>query len=321
MIGVVESVQPVAEATCERPTLRAPLAIHIGYHKTATTFLQESVFSRPESPFACPWGVQSALAIEHFVLANPFGFDAAAARKEFFDASSAQPPRDKILVVSHEGLSGDPTHGRYYSREVADRLRATFPEATIVIGIREQRSMILSLYCQHLRRGGCERLEEFVGNDSTRPGFASTLRLDYLAYDRLVDYYQRLFGPDRVIVLPIEMLARDQSQYITRLYTGLGIDVPKWQLMPPQNERLSGVTLRLQRRFNCIAARRDSRYVFAAHRLCRAVERYVPKPLHRSIERMWKQFINSRAAGMYADSNRRLAGMTGLDLKGYGYEW
>jgi hypothetical protein len=304
----------------ERPKPRAPLAIHIGYHKTATTFLQESVFGRPESPFTCPWGVQSANAIEHFVLANPFVFNAAAARQEFFSASTAQEQRHKTLVISHEGLSGDPTHGRYYSREVADRLLASFPEATIVIGIREQRSMILSLYCQHVRRGGCERLEEFVGDGSSRPGFAPTFRLDYLAYDRLVSHYQRLFGPDHVIVMPIETLARDQSQYITRLYTGLGIDLPKWQLMPPQNERLSGMTLRLQRRFNCIAARRDSPYVVGAHRLCRAIERCVPKSLHRGIERNWKQFIGSRAAGMYAESNRQLAGMTGLDLKGFGYE-
>lgn len=47
----------------------APL-IHIGYHKTATTFLQEELFTDTER-FVTPWGPQAGQAIEHFVLEHP----------------------------------------------------------------------------------------------------------------------------------------------------------------------------------------------------------------------------------------------------------
>ena len=47
----------------------APL-IHIGYHKTATTFLQQELFA-DDRTFQAPWKPQSAEAIEHFVLTHP----------------------------------------------------------------------------------------------------------------------------------------------------------------------------------------------------------------------------------------------------------
>ena len=52
----------------------------------------------------------------------------------------------KVPVISHERLSGYPHSGGHDSKEIAHRLAAVFPNAKVVIVIREQKSMILSNY-------------------------------------------------------------------------------------------------------------------------------------------------------------------------------
>ena len=73
-------------------------------------------------------------------------------------------------MVSFPRLSGHPYSGGYDSRMIADRVAEVFPEARILIVIREQRSMIVSTYKQYVNAGGEARLSTSSSRRSSGSG-------------------------------------------------------------------------------------------------------------------------------------------------------
>ena len=65
-------------------------------------------------------------------------------------------------VVSFERFSGNPFSGGYDSKEIADRLVQVFPDARVLVVVREQRSMIVSTYKQYVREGGALPPSKFM---------------------------------------------------------------------------------------------------------------------------------------------------------------
>ena len=121
-------------------TLR-PL-IHVGYHKTGSTWLQKRVFADDAAGFCVPWAAGREEAVRAFIHPNPFHFAPAKAREAFEAGLEKARERSLVPVISHEGLSGDPMAGKYYGREVAERISRTFPDARILICIREQKATL-----------------------------------------------------------------------------------------------------------------------------------------------------------------------------------
>ncbi len=147
------------------PARRDPanLLIHVGLHKTGTTWLQDRVFVNNKLGFDSPWGPMASPAVAEFMLVDPLSFDAKATLARLGPDVDASRAKGYIPVLSHEGLSSRPVRGTYYAPTVAGRLHEVFPNARIVIGIREQKGMILSLYRQFVRNGGVYSLKQFIG--------------------------------------------------------------------------------------------------------------------------------------------------------------
>src|SRR5438094_721969 len=98
--------------------------IHIGYHKTGSTWLQEQVFCDERFGFVSTDG---PLPIdEAFVALNPFTFSAEQARALFSGLLRSAADKALVPVISHERLSGDVGTGGVDSRMIADRLHETF---------------------------------------------------------------------------------------------------------------------------------------------------------------------------------------------------
>jgi hypothetical protein len=92
--------------------------LHIGYHKTGSTFLQRCVF--PEPGFSL---VARAKALRPtFVEGDPFGFDARIARETFRSGIERAQREGLVPVLSAERLSGNPHSGGYDSKQIAERL-------------------------------------------------------------------------------------------------------------------------------------------------------------------------------------------------------
>lgn len=297
--------------------------LHIGFHKTGTTFLQRRIFNQPALGFDLVWSVGNAWPTEHFVLTDGHSFDPEGVRAHF-ESSRADP--DLIPVISHETLSGNEMQGKYHGEVVAGRLARTFPEAKVVIGIREQVGMVLSLYGQYVRDGGVHDLGDFFNVRVDRPGFRSICRPEQLQYHRTYRMYEALFGAENVCVLPVEMLSQNPQGYLERLgrFCALPeLDVGK---MAPENERSSRFAQKVELRLNRVI--RHPVNTEAAYKDRPVLFRF-KKKIVRTVSALSSAFGKDSATErerlahdvgtFFASSNRELAESTELPLGQLGY--
>ncbi len=182
-----------------------PLLLHIGYHKTATTWMQVHLFQPPH-------GFRQMLTHRdvHQLIVKPHGlrFDPAPVRALLAERLARLEPGE-VPVISSEILSAHPFMGGHDSDIYAERLAAIVPQARILISIRNQLSILPSVYMQYLLRGGTMPYDLFYqGTDE--PGYFGFVDTHF-DYHLLVAHYQRLFGADSVYVLPQEALKADMA--------------------------------------------------------------------------------------------------------------
>jgi hypothetical protein len=303
------------------------LLIHIGYHKTGSTWLQDAFFPMPGSGFVLPW--VRAEVNEEFVLPNDFQFDRERTVAFFREGLARAGGSGLVPVLSNERLSGNPHSGGFDSKQLADRLVSLFPGARVLAVVREQQSAIRSAYYQYVREGGVASIEGYL-----HPPEAGRYRLplfdfDYFAYDRLIAYYQKLFGADRVLVLAYEDLAVDPRAFAAEICRFVGLGEPDEVQTGRRNVGLSGLSVAIKRRFNALFVR-DALNVApplpwdGANRrlwqLCRVIDRVVPRAWTRAFDVRVRRRIAEAVEGRYAKSNRRVQSLTGLDLGRHGYD-
>lgn len=180
--------------------------IHIGYHKTATTWMQRQLFM-PAHGYR-----QIATHEDVFKhIVEPHGLDfSAQAMQEHIRAGLTTLNAGEVPVISSEILSGHPFFGGRESDVYAARLSQIAPEARILISIRAQQKVLPSVYMQYVLRGGTMPYETFFAAENPLGFF--TFSPDHFKYDRLVEVYQRTFGKENVCVVKQEDLRVDMEQ-------------------------------------------------------------------------------------------------------------
>ena len=80
----------------------------------------------------------------------------------------------QVPVISSERLSGNPDASGFDSAYIATRIADAFPDAKILIMIREQTKLLVANYFQYLKRGGHRHYQHYFLTlyDSCRPGFS-----------------------------------------------------------------------------------------------------------------------------------------------------
>ncbi|MDP6977028.1 MAG: hypothetical protein QF570_00285 [Myxococcota bacterium] len=307
-----------------------PVLLHIGFHKTGTTFLQDHLFGKSDRGFASPWSVVGGQPIQHFVLENAARFSPGAVAAEFLEAADAMKVSPGALpVISHEDLCGYPVNHRYYGHEAADKLHATFPEAKVLIGIREQRSMLRSHWGQYIKQDGEWPMTQFFGSGSEPPGFLPICRLDHFEYDLLIEHYFELFGRERVLVLPYELLRENSVGYEQAIHDFCETGLTAEEAHPASNVGMGALTLKIRRVMNRFTrcpplwgGDWDSlpRSYRAKQRACRILQQRIPKSWHEKEDRRIREFIDARVGTYYRESNKKLSDITGIDLSQYGYD-
>jgi hypothetical protein len=305
------------------------LLIHIGYHKTASTWLQKELFSQRQAGFGRLRNLRRTVHAPHAL-----DFDPKRCRANFQNPLKRIRGRRLLAVLSHERLSGSPHSGGHDSKEIADRLAAVFPESKILIVIRKQQSAILSCYKQYVRVGGAGRLKRYVLAPSRGKFRIPLFSLDFFAYDRLIRYYIQLYGASRVLVLPFELFQHSPRQFIERIMTFSGA-VPQPGVVATlpyhrkQNPSPDAVSMCLARLCNVITGDDSvnpialSRSVRAAKMLRRGANVFgglAAKSMQSRIERRWREQVGMLVGNRYAESNAATTRLTGLDLAGFGYD-
>ena len=183
--------------------------VHIGLHKTGTTFLQRDVFPRwPGISF-----FQHNLHLRTFL---------------------ALPKNQKVLI-SNEGLWYNKAGGQFprvdWWASFADprvveqsivSLREFLPEARLLISFRKHSDFVLSLYLQYLHEGGTATLEDFFDSTQDR----GIVRMQRISFRHVIQVAEETFGRPSFIFLHEELKA-DPKGTLARIGEYLGCPPPK----------------------------------------------------------------------------------------------
>jgi hypothetical protein len=309
--------------------------VHIGYHKTGSNWLQHVLFEDPATGYAWLGHETRDHPVRRVIHDRPLEFDAGEVRRRLEALARDAEERGLHPVVSLERLSGHPFSGGHDSRQIADRLYEVVPEGRVLIVIREQRSMILATYKQYVKAGGTGTVSQFLEPATTRSLRARLFDFRHFEYDLLIGYYRSLFGAEHVLVLPFEQLARDGRAFVEQIAAFAG------RLIPPDvldrlpyttrsNPSPSALTIAGLRRVNRFTPRTelDPAPVAewqSAKRLAQKLKqtdllnRRATRGLAERAEENLRRMVYEAVGGRYAESNRRTAELTGLDLAAYGW--
>jgi len=308
--------------------------VHVGYHKTGTTWLQRVLFKRTAV------GLRAAAAKYqlHPLLVHPraIDFDAAGAKCELGALVEAAARDGSYPVVSSEELCGSPHTGGVLEKEFADRIAAVLPGARILVVVREQKAMLVSSYKQYVRAGGILSLETYLSPRLLGDVRSCNPDWRHFRYDALVDYYRRLFGPDRVLVLSYEGFVAQPADFVRRVLGFCGLERGDEEIESLPFERdvhasLGALGVEIKRRLNPWVSRPDRLYAEpffpvtnSAHRrlvkVFRRLESAAPARLARWREERFHRVVERWAGDRFRASNSRLGEWMEDDLAKLGYD-
>ena len=260
--------------------------VHIGYHKTASTWFQKRLYPHLTSHAAVPRRVVQ----EAVLMDDAFAFDPAAALRRLRDGVAPH-KRERPLLLCEEELSGNPHSAGMrgaQSKDVADRLARTLPDAHVVIVIRNQVDMATALYAHYVREGGTHSPHRYLcperhRRDVARHPFKYPLfSFSHLDYGGLADCYASLFGPARVHLFPFELFRTDPRGFVAgfverfRLRLDCSLDELDWR---PDNTSFGRNALWLARQLN----RFTYRSVLDKHYIVRGLSNKVRSNLPRRL--------------------------------------
>lgn len=288
--------------------------LHIGYHKTATTWLQQEAFLRLADLHLARRDPLIKMALDELMFDPNFDAESFKQRVEGRSTEIGKP-----LIISHEGLSGRVWEASYNQEMIRNRLAEVFPTGKVLMVIRSQTSMLPSLYAQYVNSGGTYPYRVLMAGRSI-PGWEFDPA--HLEYDRLVADYRSSFGTDRVLVLPYEWLGPDSEAFLRKIAAFVGSWLSADRGADTRNPSPTTWGIAVLRSWNRLF--RESRFnrpmlhlrggdkvrwLAQTHPALRRgktpVEAYRPQTL-AYVER-------------YRDSNRRLADLCEFDLAMLGY--
>jgi hypothetical protein len=309
--------------------------LHVGLHKTGTSFLQARVFPNlPGVRFVHPLHRlrEDPGPIESFFFELFFRNAACIdmdAHRAAIDAWFETVDEDKVLISS-EAIVGWPTENHSNLRVNVEVLAEMFPRAKVLFLVRRQDTWAESAYRQILRAGFSTTIERYLNYadgafDRYNMGLYNGPNLDardlnWEAFDRL---FRRRF-PEGVLTLPYEYYRREQGDFLAELTEWM--ELPAWELPEGEetvNEAWSPAALRVAKLVNRIPmpiklAVRDriGSEMHPSEVISRVGSRL---GLNAKADAKMSETMREQLMALHAESNARLCERIGGRLRAYGY--
>jgi hypothetical protein len=294
--------------------------IHIGYFKTGTTWFQEVFFPKVTN-IVFSNAANSSLD-DNLILARPYDYSTKTVTRHIDDLFPNEP--FKTLVLSRERLSGHPFTGGFDSKVIADKLKSTYPNATIVIFIREQKNAIISTYKEYVKRGGIAPFEKWIyTHERTIPSF----QLDYFNYHKHIAYYFNLFGKSKIKVYAYEDFKNKPEVFLKSFSEELNleIDLAQFDFTKKVNKGFSTKSLKLlcwsnkfsrNKNLNPYPGVKIPFLRFFVTKFCKTLDSLFYKKRNTSFLKL-KELADIE--NMFSDSNYELNKILDIDIQSKGY--
>jgi len=111
------------------------------------------------------------------------------------------------LLISEESFStGSSLSGRVDRYQIAKRLKSLFPNAKIIIFIREQKSILKSTYLQKIKIDNNFKLQFSEWIDENVNSIHKENIFQYFYYTKLIELYEALFGLKNIKIFYLKSL-------------------------------------------------------------------------------------------------------------------
>jgi len=221
------------------------------------------------------------------------------------------------VFFSWKSMKRDMYH--FSNKVITENIARTYPKARIIVVIREQLDWAVSRY-KMIYRGGKTSLP--IDNLLSEP---------LEGYDTMIERYQKRFGKENVLVLPLEMMRLDHDGFIKSITGFIGADTitvapdSRVNTAPELNHAVEYERLKNRWRLNIrhaswltppvqfillVTARLLVAFFKPFFLLRYGASKYSVSPSAETIQRL---------KPVLASSNRRLEELTGLNLEQYGY--
>lgn len=312
-------------------TDRADPLVHIGFPKTATTFLQRQVFGvDPEiRPLGRPdpgYDADDNGLRYHLLRADTATFDARIPVLRTLTARAGAGARARQPVLSDEHMATGRLTSPVATQTAAtilDRVHALWPTAHVLIVVRRQSALLRAVHRNELRmartRMGPDAWLDSLKRDSARAV------LHAFDFEALIATASTIFGPDRVHVALYEDMAHRPEHFAQTLGAAVGIPSDRCRehlRMPTVNATSAAEDLYLAVRRRVPGALRRSailrplRRVVSLQRVHAMGSRWLPTAAPKAgFSARNEQFLND----FFAASNTALAERLGRDLGALGY--
>ena len=291
--------------------------LHIGYHKTGTTYLQSDISPNLGIDYlGKPWCDDRIMEfMKEFYSTHDLDFEPSKLRRKFWDYVRERDTRQPVLISSeglHAGID-------WFGRDVVSmihRIYAVFYPCNIILGIRSQKTYLVSFYKEYVREGGTLSFADFLGNSTV--GTLSVV--PSLQYDKVIRILHETFGKDSVFVYLQEQLAAKPRETVNKMCEWMQIQPPATVRMGKRYASFSKATTEILRWVNILTRSEfsalHSHGFLAAIRnrlipLCYLTTKNLPKGSYE---------ISDTLVKSYTSSNKQLGQILGLDVKKWGYD-
>ncbi|RPI75570.1 MAG: hypothetical protein EHM45_14780 [Desulfobacteraceae bacterium] len=193
------------------------LVVHIGLHKTGSTWLQTCYFpTHPEIHYLNR--IDKEMDVFHYVMKadeNQWNIQHATGLVE----RTLKNTNGKINLYSEENLSGQLWRGCFDSKRIALRMSQVFKGLKIILIVRNQIDMLKSIYRQYVHEGGYLSFKGFLDDEK----IAGKDLLEHLKYATIIEYYMQLFGQENIYLGIYEEFERYPDTFVEELSAFMGV--------------------------------------------------------------------------------------------------
>lgn len=329
------------------------MLVHVGLAQAGSSTLQLHVFNRRQFGFALLTSDRIATVRKYIEVPLAGEFEARRCAEFFYRQFAEYRSESLIPVISNEGLADDflQMEDNFRAEVNARRLKEAFGQCKILLIVREQASHLVSKYRKNLetKRRSNVPLRSFLRDQPLVQRVQTdcdSVFLPVLKHHNLVSLYWDLFGPQNTLVLPIEMMSRQPAEFIKRLNAFCGSQIPLDCQLPQTNANGRRGLSSFYRAYNTVYSpfsismlwflnprwrwrRRWKRHASFVGRTSNSLQKRMVSALRalwvmtdsRIARERDRQLaaVRSMLGDYFAESNRILSEMIGIDLAEYGY--